>query len=91
MILEDHLTRNDGSKHGEGKADDGREEGRRGAGRHGRAERGAGDLQEWGNLRQSKARGCSFSSTGTRRSERSSTVMGLGPCHVIGGKCGPYD
>jgi hypothetical protein len=38
MILEDHLTRNGGRKHGEGKADDGRDEGRRGAVRHGRAE-----------------------------------------------------
>jgi len=48
MILEDQLTRDGGSEHGEGEADGGRDEGRRGAGRHGRAERGAGDLDEWG-------------------------------------------
>lgn len=48
MILDDELTGDGGSEHGEGEADGGRDEGRRGADRHGRAERAAGDLEEWG-------------------------------------------
>jgi len=81
MILDDELTGDGGSEHGEGEADGCRDEGRRGADRHGRAERAAGDLEEWGTWGggggEPEAGGCSFSSTGTRRSERRVTVVGL--------------
>jgi hypothetical protein len=43
----DQLTGDSRREDGEGEAYSGRDEGQRGAGRHGRAERGAGDLEEW--------------------------------------------